>query len=73
MKYEKGKEDRIRDNVWLINTGYMRTTKDKFAYNDVLEEIHLALSSVYDKRDDNEIYTFRSQIDNNLMSNQISK
>ena len=32
MKYEKGKEDRILDNVWLINTGYMRTTKDKFAY-----------------------------------------
>ena len=47
--------------------------QDKFVYNDVLEEIHLALSSVYDKRDDNEIYTFRSQIDNNLMSNQISK
>jgi DNA modification methylase len=32
MKYEKGKKDRIRDNVWLFNTGYMRTTKDKFAY-----------------------------------------
>ena len=32
MKYEKGKEDRILDNVWLINTGYMRTTKDKYAY-----------------------------------------
>ena len=32
MKYEKGKEDRILDNVWPINTGYMRTTKDKFAY-----------------------------------------
>lgn len=32
MKYEKGKKDRVRDNVWLLNTGYMRTTKDKFAY-----------------------------------------
>ena len=32
MKYEKGKKDRVRDNVWLLNTGYMKTTKDKFAY-----------------------------------------
>ena len=32
MKYEKGKDTRIMDNVWLIDTGYMRTTKDKFAY-----------------------------------------
>lgn len=32
MKYKKGKADRIRDNVWVINTGYMRTTTDKFAY-----------------------------------------
>ncbi|RDV26272.1 DNA-methyltransferase [Lysinibacillus capsici] len=32
MKYEKGKKDRVRDNVWPLNTGYMRTTKDKFAY-----------------------------------------
>lgn len=32
MKYEKGKNSRILDNVWEINTGYMRTTKDKFAY-----------------------------------------
>ena len=32
MKYEKGKKDRVRDNVWLLNTGYMRTTKDRFAY-----------------------------------------
>ena len=32
MKYEKGKKTRILDNVWNINTGYMRTTKDKFAY-----------------------------------------
>lgn len=32
MKYEKGKDTRILDNVWDLNTGYMRTTKDKFAY-----------------------------------------
>lgn len=32
MKYEKGKDTRVLDNVWKINTGYMRTTKDKFAY-----------------------------------------
>lgn len=32
MKYEKGKETRIMDNVWPIDAGYMRTTKDKFAY-----------------------------------------
>jgi len=32
MKYEKWKEDRKMDNVWLINTGYMRSTKDKEAY-----------------------------------------
>lgn len=32
MKYEKGKVDRLMDNIWLINTGFMRTTKDKEAY-----------------------------------------
>ena len=32
MKYEKGKETRKMDNVWMVNTGYMRTTKDKYAY-----------------------------------------
>jgi len=32
MKYAKGKNDRKMDNIWLINTGYMRTTKDKIAY-----------------------------------------
>ena len=32
MKYEKGKDERSLDNVWLCNTGYMRTTKDKIAY-----------------------------------------
>jgi len=33
MKYEKGKADRLKDNVWDINTGYMRSTKDKIAYS----------------------------------------
>lgn len=33
MKYEKGKPTRIMDNVWDVNTGYMRSTKDKYAYN----------------------------------------
>ena len=32
MKYEKGKDERNMDNIWLCNTGYMRTTKDKIAY-----------------------------------------
>ena len=32
MKYEKGKKYRKMDNVWDINTGYMRSTKDKIAY-----------------------------------------
>ena len=32
MKYAKGKNERKMDNIWLINTGYMRTTKDKIAY-----------------------------------------
>lgn len=31
-KYETGHETRVRDNVWHYNVGYMRTTKDKFAY-----------------------------------------
>lgn len=31
-KYETGHKTRIRDNIWLFDTGYMRTTKDKFAY-----------------------------------------
>jgi len=33
MKYEKGKADRLKDNIWDISTGYMRSTKDKIAYN----------------------------------------
>ena len=32
MKYEKGKRDRLKDNVWLFNTGYMRSSKDKIAF-----------------------------------------
>jgi len=32
MKYEKGKETRLRDNVWQVDTGFMRTTDDKIAY-----------------------------------------
>ena len=32
MKYEKGKADRLMDNIWPLNTGFMRTTKDKEAY-----------------------------------------
>lgn len=31
-KYETGHATRIRDNIWLFDTGYMRTTKDKIAY-----------------------------------------
>lgn len=47
MKYEKGKEERLMDNIWQINTGYMRTTKDKIAYQhpaifpDELAERHI--------------------------------
>src|SRR5699024_7502576 len=32
MKYEKGKPNMIMDNVWDVNTGYMRSTKAKLAY-----------------------------------------
>ena len=32
LKYDTWKEDRKMDNVWLINTWYMRSTKDKIAY-----------------------------------------
>lgn len=32
MKYKTGHETRILDNVWKIDTGYMRTTKDKNAF-----------------------------------------
>jgi len=33
MQYEKGKETRLRDNVWKVDTGFMRTTGDRIAYN----------------------------------------
>ena len=32
IKSETGKDFRLMDNVWLLNTGYMRTTTDKEAY-----------------------------------------
>lgn len=32
MLYELNKPTRPLDNVWLFNTGYMQTTKDKFAF-----------------------------------------
>jgi len=32
LKYETGKEDRKMDNVWRLNTGYMKSTPDKIAY-----------------------------------------
>lgn len=28
MKYEMGKDDRIKDNVWIYNTGFAKTTND---------------------------------------------
>jgi len=32
MKYEKGKKDRLKDNVWPFNTGYMRSSTDKESF-----------------------------------------
>ena len=32
LKYETGKKERTRDNIWKYNCGYMRSTKDKIAY-----------------------------------------
>ena len=32
LKYETGKKERVRDNIWKYNCGYMRSTKDKIAY-----------------------------------------
>jgi site-specific DNA-methyltransferase (adenine-specific) len=32
LKYETGKEERTRDNIWKYDCGYMRSTKDKIAY-----------------------------------------
>jgi DNA modification methylase len=47
MKYQKGLDTRKMDNVWVINTGYMRSTKDKIAYQhpamfpEILVERHI--------------------------------
>lgn len=32
MKYETGKSERNKENVWMFEVGYMKTTKDKFAF-----------------------------------------
>ena len=32
MKYEKGKDSRLKDNIWELNTGYMRSSKDKISF-----------------------------------------
>jgi site-specific DNA-methyltransferase (adenine-specific) len=32
LKYETGKETRKMDNVWILDTGYMRGSKDKIAF-----------------------------------------
>lgn len=32
MRYEKGKDERLLDNVWPMDTGFMRTTSDVLAY-----------------------------------------
>jgi site-specific DNA-methyltransferase (adenine-specific) len=47
LKYETGKDTRKMDNVWKIDTGYMRGTKDKIAFKhpatfpDLLSERHI--------------------------------
>jgi DNA modification methylase len=47
LKYECGKADRKMDNVWLLNTGYMKGTPDKIAFKhpatfpDLLAERHI--------------------------------
>lgn len=33
MKYELGKETRVLPNIWLLGTGYMKSTLDKVAYD----------------------------------------
>ena len=48
MKYEKGKDERLLDNVWPLDTGFMRTTNDEIAFEhpaifpDVLAKRHIA-------------------------------
>jgi DNA modification methylase len=32
MKYETGKDERNRENIWIYETGYQKTTKDCFAF-----------------------------------------
>ena len=32
LKYETGKDERTRDNVWKYNCGYMRSSKDKISF-----------------------------------------
>jgi len=47
LKYEVGKDTRKMDNVWKLNTGYMKGTPDKIAFKhpaifpDVLAERHI--------------------------------
>lgn len=47
MKYEKGKDERLLDNIWPLDTGFMRTTSDKVAFEhpaifpDVLARRHI--------------------------------
>jgi len=47
LKYETGKDTRKMDNVWLLDTGFMRGTKDKIAFKhsatfpDLLAERHI--------------------------------
>jgi len=48
MKYTKGKEDRLLDNIWALDTGFMRTTHDAVAFEhpaifpDALASKHIA-------------------------------
>ena len=47
LQYETGKADRKMDNVWKLNTGYMKGTPDKIAFQhpatfpDLLAERHI--------------------------------
>jgi len=47
LKYETGKSERTKDNIWKYNCGYMRSTKDEIAYKhpalfpDQLAEDHI--------------------------------
>jgi len=31
-KYEMGKDERVKDNIWKYNVGYSKTTNDKYAF-----------------------------------------